>query len=108
MKLLRIISEYILRQRRYLEISPLKKLQMIALAAVLATSGAHAAVAEATVTTQAAAGWTVGSVVTALGGTYVVVGIVAGVATLAAVAANQSGDGSSGGGTTGTTGTVAN
>jgi len=79
----------------------MKKLQMIALAAALSVTGAHAAVAEGTVTTTAQSGWTVGSLVTAMGGTFTVVAITAGVATLAVVAANN-------GGSSGTTGTVSN
>ena len=78
----------------------MKKLQMIALAAALSVTGAHAAVAEGTVTTTAQSGWTVGSVVNAMGGTFTVVAITAGVATLAVIAANN-------GGSSGTTGTVA-
>ena len=78
----------------------MKKLQMIALAAALSVTGAHAAVAESTVKTTTQSGWTVGSVVNTMGGTFTVIAITAGVATLAVVAAHN-------GGSSGTTGTVA-
>lgn len=76
----------------------MKKLQMIALAAALSVTGAHAAVAESTVSNSAGS-WTVGSTVSYLGSTYTVIAIVAGVATLAVVAAHN-------GGSSGTTGTI--
>ena len=78
----------------------MKKLQIVALAVALSATGAHAAVAEATITAAAQSGWTVGSIVTTLGGTYTVLAVTAGVATLAVVAGGNSS------GTSGTTGTV--
>lgn len=76
----------------------MKKLQMIALAAALSVTGAHAAVAESSVSSTAGS-WTVGSTVSYLGSAYTVIAIVGTVATLAVVAAHN-------GGSSGTTGTI--
>lgn len=84
----------------------MKKLQIVALAVALSATGAHAAVAEGTLTTATQAGWSVGSLVTVGGSTFTVVAITAGVATLAAVAANNGGNTDGTGGTSGTTGTI--
>ena len=78
----------------------MKKLQMIALAAALSVTGAHAGsmVMESKIEPPSTS-WTQGFTITYLGKTYYVMAIVAGVATLAVVAAHN-------GGSSGTTGTI--